>query len=111
MKLKIFFPVLMFAALFTVGPKFSLEARHHSRVSFNLNPIFAAPAAVPVYHRQYIEQYPPVVEERIVVNNGGAPVRERIYAYPAPRAVYREVYAYPAAPRIYPGFSFGINFR
>ncbi len=99
MKLSILCSVLLLTAFFVVGPKLSLEAKHHTHFSLNFGPLISTPGYV------VEQQYPTYVEERVYVNPYGYypyPVRERVYVQPAPRT-----YVYPSRPAVYTGFSLG----
>jgi hypothetical protein len=111
MKLTAYCTVFLMAALFVVGPHFSLEGKHHHRHRhnhFSLNVANFSPA----YTRSYVvEREPAYVEEHIYRSPYGYPYEEnvrRIY-HPSRRVVYEDTYV---APRpIFTGFSFGVNFR
>jgi hypothetical protein len=104
MKLSAILCTVLFTALFIVGFRPSLEAKHHSSFSFNVGTFF--PSYAPAY---VVNPYPPAyVEQRVYVDPYGYPVRESVYVQPRP-------YYYPA-PVAYPrpvvsGFSFGARFR
>jgi hypothetical protein len=102
MKLKALYAVLLLAGLFVMGPKLSLEARHHSHVSLNVGSAFSS---FPRTH--VVERYRPAyVEEHYY-----SPYGETVTVYPQSRPVVREVYVYPPRPPVFSGLSFGFNFR
>lgn len=103
MKLTAFCTVLLLAGLFVVGPKFSLEARHHHN-NFSLGLGFF-PAAYP---RTYVvERYPPAPA---YVERYQYPCGETVTVYRNPPPV-QQVYVYPPRPSLFSAFSFGFNFR
>ena len=106
MKLVTLFSVLALAGLMIVGPKVSLEAKHHrNSFSFSVNPVFA-PAYVGGYNPGYVvERYPSYVQEYTYVDSWGMPYREAVYVQPSPRVYY------PAYPRPAVSFGFGMMFR
>jgi hypothetical protein len=101
MQLKALYTVLLLAGLFIIGPRFSLEAKHHNQFSFNVGPV------VTNYPRTYIvERYPPAYVEQHYYS----PYGETVTVYHQPRPIIREVRQYPQHP-FFSGFSFGFNFR
>lgn len=95
MKLTALCSVLFLAALFVVGPKFSLEAKHRNYFSLNIGPVLPAPAyVVPTY---------PAYVQRTYVDSWGYPYSEAVVVQPSP-VVY-----YPPRPAV--SFGFGWLFR
>lgn len=93
--------ILFLTFLFIVGPKFSLEARHHrSHFSLNFGPVFSGGPRTYV-----VERRPAYVEKHVYVDPYGYPYRERVYVHPA-----RRTYVYQERPACFSGLSFGFGF-
>jgi hypothetical protein len=103
MKVTAFCSVLMLTALLVFSPSFTLEAKHHKRVSVSFGPMFSVGS--PSYVVKRYNAYP-VQREIVYVDQFGYPYyRESVYSQPYVERVY-------SAPRplFFNGFSFGLNF-